>query len=110
MKLPHVIITSDDIWDPTVLDHLIDIENDTYHPATDPTIVEEAFISFDEHISVARTYLHHDSYGPDYICDVYNNEYMQTLAFNFCRILRLTTLNSLLQYVNWLVWEICSVN
>ena len=27
-----------------------------------------------------------------------------------CRILRLTTLNSLLQYVNWLVWEICSVN
>ena len=27
-----------------------------------------------------------------------------------CRILRLTTLNSLLQYVNWLVWEVCSVN
>ena len=27
-----------------------------------------------------------------------------------CRILRLTTFNSLLQYVNWLVWEICSVN
>ena len=26
-QLPHVIITSDDIWDPTVLDHLIDIEN-----------------------------------------------------------------------------------
>ena len=25
-KLPHVIITSDHIWDPTVLDHLIDIE------------------------------------------------------------------------------------
>ena len=30
-KLPHVIITSDDIWDHTVLDHTIDIENDTYH-------------------------------------------------------------------------------
>ena len=27
-----------------------------------------------------------------------------------CRILGLTTLNSLLQYVNWLVWEVCSVN
>ena len=27
-----------------------------------------------------------------------------------CRILGLTALNSLLQYVNWLVWEICSVN
>ena len=27
-----------------------------------------------------------------------------------CRILGLTTLNSLLQYVNWLVWEVCSAN
>ena len=27
-----------------------------------------------------------------------------------CRILGLTTFNSLLQYVNRLVWEICSVN
>ena len=27
-----------------------------------------------------------------------------------CRILGLTTLSSLLQYVNWLVWEVCSVN
>ena len=27
-----------------------------------------------------------------------------------CRILGLTTLNSLLQYVNWLVVEVCSVN
>ena len=26
------------------------------------------------------------------------------------RILGLTTFNSLLQYVNWLVWEVCSVN
>ena len=29
--LPHVIITSDDTFDP-VLDHSIDIENDMYHP------------------------------------------------------------------------------
>ena len=27
-KLAHIIITSDDVWDPTVLDHSIDIEND----------------------------------------------------------------------------------
>ena len=27
-----------------------------------------------------------------------------------CRILGLTALNSLLQYVNWLAWEVCSVN
>ena len=27
-----------------------------------------------------------------------------------CRILGLTAFNSLLQYVNWLVWEVCSVN
>ena len=26
------------------------------------------------------------------------------------RILGLTALNSLLQYANWLVWEVCSVN
>ena len=28
----------------------------------------------------------------------------------FCRILGHIALNSLLQYVNWLVWEVCSVN
>ena len=27
-----------------------------------------------------------------------------------CRILGLTALNSLLQYITWLVWEVCSVN
>ena len=27
-----------------------------------------------------------------------------------CRILGLTAFNSLLQFVNWLVWEVCSVN
>ena len=32
------------------------------------------------------------------------------VAATRCRILGLTTLNSLLQYVNWLVWEVCSVN
>ena len=31
-------------------------------------------------------------------------------CFSGCRILGLTALNSLLQYVNWLVWEVCSVN
>ena len=36
-----------------------------------------------------------------------NNHYLWALS---CRILGLTALNSLLQYVNWLVWEVCSVN
>ena len=31
-KLPHAIVTGDDIWGPTILDHLIDIEHDTYPP------------------------------------------------------------------------------
>ena len=31
-------------------------------------------------------------------------------AFLFCRLLGLTALNSLLQYANLLVWEVCSVN
>ena len=35
-KPPHVFVTSNDIWDPTILDCSIDIENDTYHPAKDP--------------------------------------------------------------------------
>ena len=33
-----------------------------------------------------------------------------TPALVHYRILGLTALNSLLQYVNWLVWEFCSVN
>ena len=36
--------------------------------------------------------------------------YAHSLHGHPCRILGLTTLNSLLQYVNWLVWEVCSVN
>ena len=36
--LPHVIITNDDSWDPTILDLFIDIENDTYHPTMDSNI------------------------------------------------------------------------
>ena len=62
--LLHVIITSDDIWDPTVLDHSIFPSNDTYHDAMDPHI----------DTSMTGNYLHHDDYGPDYVCDVYRNE------------------------------------
>ena len=36
-------------------------------------------------------------------------KYNMALLAN-CTILGLTTLNSHLQYVNWLVWEVCSVN
>ena len=70
-QLPHVIITSDDIWDPTVLDHLIDIENDIYHPSN---INDEDFASFDQRTSATGSYLHHDDYGPNCMCDVYHNE------------------------------------
>ena len=44
-KLPHIIITTDDMWDPTVLDHSIDTENDIHHPTTDSNIDEEDFTS-----------------------------------------------------------------
>ena len=39
-NLPHVIVTSDDIWDPSVHDHTIDIPTDTYHPAMGSNINE----------------------------------------------------------------------
>ena len=81
-KLPHVIITSDDILEPTVLDHSIDIENDIYHPAIDSNIDEADFTSFDECTSMTESYLHHNSYGPNYICDVYHNEQVNCLRFD----------------------------
>ena len=49
---PHVFITSDDYWDPTALDHSIDIENDIYHPTMDSKIDDEYFTSFDVHTSI----------------------------------------------------------
>ena len=58
------------------LDYSIDIENDTHHPTMDPMIDEEEFASFDECTSMTRIYLHHDSYSPSYICEVYHNEQM----------------------------------
>ena len=81
-KLPHVIIASDDIWDPTILDHSIDIANDTYHPIMDPTIDEEEFTSVDECTPMTGIYQHHDRYGPNYICDLYHNECMNCLGFD----------------------------
>ena len=73
-KLPHVILLMiTDIWDPTVLDHSIDIKNDTYHPNMDSNIDEEDNTSFDECTSMTGTYLHHDQYSPNYRCDVYHN-------------------------------------
>ena len=72
-NLPHIIITSDDIWDRTVLEHLIYIANDIYHPAMDFNINEEEFTSLNECTSMTGSYLHHDDYVPNYICDVYHN-------------------------------------
>ena len=53
--LPHVIITSDEIWDPIVL---IDIENNIYPPTMDSNIDKEELTSFDECTSVTGSYLH----------------------------------------------------
>ena len=61
---------------------MIDHENDLYHPAIDPKIDEEEFGSFDEFTFVTRAYLHHDSYSPDYVCDVYPNECMNCFGFD----------------------------
>ena len=72
-NLPHVIVTSDDISDPTVLNHLIDISNDTYHPAMDSNINEEEFTSLNECASTTGSYLHHDDYGPNFVCNIYHN-------------------------------------
>ena len=47
-NLPHVIITSNDIWDPTVLDHSIDPSNNTYDHAMDPHFDQEDFASLDD--------------------------------------------------------------
>ena len=57
-ELPHVIINSVDIGYRTVTDHLIDSENDTYHPTMDSMADEEYFASFDECTSMTGTYLH----------------------------------------------------
>ena len=48
---------------PIVLGHLIDIENDIYHPTKDSNIDDEDFTSLDEHTSMTGSYLHHDDYA-----------------------------------------------
>ena len=73
-NLPYVIITTDDIWDPTILNHSIDLSNDTYDHAMDPHMNEEEFSSLDDHTCMTGNYLHHDDYGPDYVYDVYHND------------------------------------
>ena len=45
-----------------------------YHPTMDSNINDEDFTSFDDICD--WTYLYHDDYGPDYICDVYHNEHV----------------------------------
>ena len=70
------------IWDSTILDFLIDIENDVNHPTNDPMIDEEDLTSFDECTSATGTYLHHDSYGPNYVCNVYQNEQVNCSGFD----------------------------
>ena len=81
--LPHVIVTSDETWDPTVLDHSINIENNIYCPAMDPMIDEKDFTSFDNaHLQPEHIYIHCESYGPDDVCDVYHNKQVNHLGFD----------------------------
>ena len=75
-NLPHVVITSDDIWDPTILDNSIGPSNHTYHPPMDLHIDEDEFTSLDDCPSVTGNYLHHNDYGPDYISDGYHNKHV----------------------------------
>ena len=53
------------------------------------------------HLIMLRKYIHHL---------VQDSHLSVSSDATDCRILGLTALNSLLQYVNWLVWEVCSVN
>ena len=48
----------------------------------DSNIDEEDFSSFDDHISVTGSYLHHNDYSPDYICDVYHHECVMCSGFH----------------------------
>ena len=48
----------------------------------DSTIDEEEFTSFDQCTSMTGTYLDHDSYSHDYICNVYHNEHMNCSGFD----------------------------
>ena len=54
--------------------------------------------------------------SPNTATHMYQCQHVQNMfntncpSIHRCRILGLTTLNSLLQYINWLVWEVCSVN
>ena len=52
--------------------------------------------------------VHHSETDP--ILDYINSQHHQEEDMMPCRFLGLTALNSLLQYVNWLVWEVCSRN
>ena len=57
-QLPHVIITSNDIWDPAILDCSIDVKNDVYHSTMNPTINEDKNLSL---LMNAQTYLENTS-------------------------------------------------
>ena len=63
-QLLHVFVTCDDIWDPTVLDHSIDIENDIYHPSIDSSVDDEDFMSVDDCTSTTGSNLNNDDDAP----------------------------------------------
>ena len=103
-RYPAVHLAGPHEWDPSVLDYTHPSGDGEPPWSNDP---DERF-AFDPNF---------DEFGD------YTQRAIQTLSILddssstltpcptlICRILGLTALNSLLQYVNWLVWEVCSVN
>ena len=58
---------------------------------------------------MSRTIFIQQDGAKNHICED-NKEFNNALMEQDVEFWGLTTLNSLLQYVNWLVWEVCSVN
>ena len=135
---PHVFSTSPDEWDPSVLDHDpphldgLDPSQVPDQPFGDPMF--DAYVDFNERI-IANLNILLDAPPEDCRHTPKSLLLLQPISIrvhpksrtgipmpilcmeipiqhqgHFCRILGLTALNSLLQYVNWLVWEVCSVN
>ena len=48
----------------------------------DSNIHDEDFTSSDECTPMTGSYLYHNDYGPDYVCDVYQNEHVTHLGFD----------------------------
>ena len=109
-SFPHLFFCSDSPWDPSYLDGEFDATKSelpadalAHRESNDPCLDDYGGIVC--HTTVIDRLVETCSY---YTCSAFT--IAATTLSAFCRILGLTALNSLLQYVNWLVWEVCSVN